>query len=596
MIKKIAAVIMLAAFAAVHIPASWAAEKGPQAVSPLTVSLEKLKSEASSYFISVSGMVTSVEGDIVTINKGASASLRPGMRVTAFREGAPFTHPVTKEYLGKMEMPAGTFEITSVSPETAKGRIISGKPADFANAGIKIPAKKVRILYYQGNTDWNLGDAYFRNLLDSGRFDMVDTSLQVASMADLLAEAKKKDAEVLLMLSSDEKKNTIDLTQKLYWVSDSKQFSDALTSIALASVKQLKFSAGAFAWRQGEALLTYKMPISAKRMAVGDFTGTGRLDIAFASESRVAVYKLDVDLKLLWEFKPPGTGEILWIDTLDVNKDGRDEILVTTATGIKSSLMAYSTEEDDLVIAKRDDSGTVRSFIFELNKDKFKPIWRGENIFIRALEKSVVTQEFSNAEGFDGKMYPLEYANGRLTRGKPISVLKGLNIYDFQYVYAPDGRKGFFAWDETGFVNFFNDKGVRTWVSKEEFGGFADSFKKESRNVMITKGSWSMKDKFASANSEVLAPKRNPMFGFVNVKSLGYSTSELRSFWWNGITIEERSYLEAVDGTILDYVVIGDRLLVLVKPYLVSFDSVKSLLKGENPLGIMLYVYSTKGR
>jgi hypothetical protein len=217
-------------------------------------------------------------------------------------------------------------------------------------------------------------------------------------------------------------------------------------------------------------------------------------------------------------------------------------------------------------------------------------------MFIRALEKTVVSQEFSNAEGFEGQLYPLEFDNGRLTKGKPISIKKGLNIYDFQYVYAPDGRRGYFAWDESGFVNFFNDKGVRTWVSKDEFGGFSDSFKRESRNVVLNTGSWTMKDKFVTANSEVLAVKRNPMFGFVNIKSLGYSSSELRSFWWNGITVEERSYLEEVNGTIVDYVVVGDRLLVLVKPYLLSFDTAKVLLKGENPAGMVLYVFSTKGR
>jgi len=258
--------------------------------------------------------------------------------------------------------------------------------------------------------------------------------------------------------------------------------------------------------------------------------------------------------------------------------------------------MAYSTDDTAAMRPGADKGGTVRSFIFSLQDDKFKPIWKGENMFIRALEKNVVAQEFSNADGFEGQLYPLEFNNGRFTKGKPVFIKKGLNIYDFQYVYAPDGRRGYFAWDESGFVNFFNDKGVRTWVSKDEFGGFQDSYKKESRNVVLDKGNWTMKDKFVTANAEVLAVKRNPMFGFVSIKSLGYSSSELRSFWWNGITVEERSYLEQVDGTIVDYVVIGDRLLVLVKPYLLSFDTAKVLLKGENPAAMMLYLFSTKGR
>ena len=595
MIKKIAAAITFMAFVAAYIPASQAADKSPAAANPLTQSLDKLKTDISSYFISVSGDVTSVEGEVVSINKGAAAAIRTGMRLSAFREGAAFTHPVTKEYLGKMELPVGTIEITSVGDASSKGRIVSGKASEFEGAKIKIAGKKLRLLYFQGNVDWNLGDTYFRMLLDTGRFELIDTGLQSAGQAEIIAEAKKQGAEVILVLSSEELKNTIAITQKLYWVNDGRQFSDTNTSVALASVKQLKFTAGAFAWRQGEALLTYKIPFSAKRMAVGDFRGVGQLDIVLASDTKVGVYKLDVDMKLLWEFNiPRGSGEILWIDVLDVNKDGRDELLITTATGVKSMLMAYST--DDTAKARPDTGGTVRSFIYSLQGDKFTPIWRGENMFIRALEKNVVSQAFSSAEGFDGQLYPLEFNNGRFTKGTPITIKKGLNIYDFQYVYAPDGRRGYFAWDDSGFVTFYNDKGVRTWVSKDEFGGFADSYKKESKNVVMDKGSWTMKDKFVTANAEILAVKRNPLFGFVSIKSLGYSSSELRSFWWNGITVEERSYLEQVDGTIVDYVVIGDRLLVLVKPYLLSFDVAKTLLKGEDPTAMMLYVFSTKGR
>jgi hypothetical protein len=596
MIKKIWATIVFVAFISVFSPAVWAAEKGATAANPLNQSLDTLKEELSSYFSSVSGEITSVDGEIVSIDRGSSSSIKTGMRISAYKEGASFTHPVTKEFLGKMEMPIGNVEIFSVSTATAKGRIISGKSADFVGCRVKIPQRKIRLLFYQGNVDWNLGDAYFRTLQDSGRFDLIDTGLQSAGTADILAEAKIKGAEIAVILSGESLKNTVELIQKLFWISDGKQFSDSKTSITLASIKQLKFSAGAFAWKQGEALLTYKLPISAKRMAIGDFRGTGQLDLVLATENRIAIYKIDVDLKLLNEIKLPGSsGEILWIDTIDVNKNGKDEILITTATGLKSTFMAYSSD-DDSQIKKTDRPGTVRSFIYSMEGEKFEPVWKGENVFIRALDKNIAYQEYSNVDGFEGSIYTLEFSNGRYAKGKQIAMPKGVNIYDFQFVYAPDGRRGIFAWDENGFINFYNDKGIRTWVSKEDYGGFSDSFKKESRNVMQDKGNWTLKDKFVSANAEVLAPKRKPMFGFINVRSLGYSSSELRSFWWNGITVEERSYLEEVDGSILDYVVVGERLLVLVKPYLLTLGTAKTLLKGENPSGIMLYVFSAKGR
>jgi len=569
MIKKIASIIALIVCIASLSPLSSAAEKSGPAVSPLGSSLSTLKEEILSYFIPVSGNISTVDGQTVSLDKGASASIKSGMRISAFKEGESFIHPVTKEPLGKMELPVGTVEIISANAASARGSIISGKPDSFQGAKIKIPARKMRLLFYQGNLDWYLGDAYYHSLLDSGRFDLIDTGLQSASVAEIIAEAKAKGAEVAVILNSEESKNSVEVTQRLYWVSDGKQFSDTKTSIHVASIKQLKFSAGLFAPREGEALLTYKLPFGARRIAVGDFDGDGNPDIVMASGDHVAVYKPDMDLKLLWAVDVTGADEVLWIDTLDVKKNGRDMLLVTTI-----------------------QHGNVNSYIYELQENTFKMVWKAEDMFIRKVENGIISQGFSKGEGFDGKMYTMDYSNGRFVKGDEFRMPKGIVIFDFQYVYAPDGRRAFFAWDERGYLNLYNDKGVRTWASREDFGGFSDSYKKESDIIMVEKGSWSIKDRLVANNAEVLAPKRKSMLTFA--RSIGYSGSEIRSFWWNGITVEERGFLEEMSGNILDYTVVGDRILVLVKPYLLG--QAKSILKGQNPAGIKLYVFSTKGR
>ena len=569
MIRKIASIILLIVCIAALSPLSYAADKRGPALSPLASSLDTLKQELLSYFIPLSGSISTVEGQTVSLDKGSSASIKNGMRINAFKEGESFIHPVTKEPLGKMELPVGNIEIITTNADSASGVIISGKPDSFEGAKIKIPARKMRLLFYQGNLDWYLGDAYYRSLLDSGRFELVDTGLQAATVSEIISEAKAKGAEVAVVLNSEEMKDSVDVTQKLYWVSDGKQFSDMQTSIHVASVKQLKFSAGLFAPREGEALLTYRLPFGARRIAVGDFDGDGNPDIVMASGDHVAIYKPDMDLKLLWVVDVPYADEILWIDTLDVKKNGRDMLLVTTM--------------------KHDN---VKSYIYELQGNAFKMVWEAEDMFIRKVENGIITQGFSKNEGFEGKMYEISYSDGRFVKGDEFSMPKGIFIFDFQYVYAPDGRRAFFAWDERGYLNLYNDKGVRTWASSEDFGGFADSYKKESQIIMIDKGSWSIKDRLVANNAEVLAPKRKSMISFA--RSVGYSGSEIRSFWWNGITVEERGFLEEMSGNILDYAVVGDRILVLVKPYLLG--QAKSILKGQNPTGMKLYVFSTKGR
>jgi hypothetical protein len=592
MIRKIVSIILLAAFAAVLLPPPCgAAGKDEPSVAALGSSFNSLKEEILAYFAPVTGNISSVDGQSVTIDKGTSAAVKVGMRITVFKEGAPFIHPVTKEPLGNVQAQVGTVDVISVDASSAKGTAITGKPEDFQGAKVKIPARKIRLLFYQGNIDWYLGDAYYHSLLDSGRFELIDTALLNATPAEVIAEAKAKGAEVALVLNSEEEKTNVEVTQKLYWVTDGKQFSETKTSIHVAMVKQLKFSSGVFAPREGEALLSYKMPFSARRLTVGDFDGNGNPEIVLASGDHIGVYKPDINLKLLWEFDPPGTGEILWIDTIDLKKNGRDAILITTLSNGKP--VTSMTDDDSFSRSRTAGASTrVRSYIYVLEGDKFKLIWQADDILIRKIESGIIAQSFSAGEGFEGKMYAIDYADGHFKNGAEVKLPQGVNIYDFQYVYAPDGRRALFAWGDNGVLNFYNDKGIRTWVSKEDFGGFADAYKKESGNLMIEKGSWTLKDRLVAYNAEVLAPKRKAMLNFA--RSIGYSSAELRSFWWNGISVEETSFLEEIGGNILDYTVIGDRLLVLVKPYLLS--NAMDLLKGHNPMGITLYIFSTKGR
>jgi len=77
-------------------------------------------------------------------------------------------------------------------------------------------------------------------------------------------------------------------------------------------------------------------------------------------------------------------------------------------------------------------------------------------------------------------------------------------------------------------------------------------------------------------------------------KGIGYKSSRLKNFWWNGFSMEEGVLIDNIKGTLLDYVVAGDKIIVLASPIMgIKFENI---LKGENPLGSMLYIYSVKGR
>ncbi|MBI3592327.1 MAG: VCBS repeat-containing protein [Nitrospirae bacterium] len=357
--------------------------------------------------------------------------------------------------------------------------------------------------------------------------------------------------------------------KKPFWVSDSKKKTEKKVSADRSGVKELRFKAGLFIPKEGEVLLSFHLPYKANRLAIGDINGDGSPEVIIASGSKIRTYRLGVDLKSLDEFNVPSTDEVIWIDTITLNRNGKDVILITTM---------------------RD--GEVTSYIYELKDSKYVQLWEAKNRFIRKLGKGIIAQEFNKAEGYEGEVFFLEYNNGNFTKGESLKLPRGINIYDFQRLGSSDGKEAILAWDENGYLGLYNEKGMRLWMSKEDFGGFATTFKKESPTIMVDRGKWSVKDRLIISGGEVLVPKRKPLLGMA--RGLGYKDSEIKGLWWNGISIEERNFIERAGGELLDYDMLGDRIAVLSKvPFTIK---AKNLLKGESPFGVMLYIFAIKGR
>lgn len=541
----------------------------PGSASPLT----ELKEETLSYFTPQTGKVLSVEGTSVVLEVSSPHALRPGVRLLAFKEGASFIHPVTRESLGKIEVPVGSVEITGSDGKGAKGIIVSGKPGDFVSARVKLPGTGIKVLFSQGTVEWTLGDAYYQLLKESGRFELIDTGMgaDAADIPKLAAEAKAKGAEVLLVLESEEAPSHTVLKQKLFWAGDAKQFAEKKTAVDTSRMKELRFKAGLFGLRDGEALLSFPLPSRANRLAVSDLDGDGSPEILLVTGSTVRAYRPGVDLKMTDEFTIPDAEEVLWIDTIDSNRNGKDEILLTTMQG-----------------------GSVTAGVYEIREAHLTPLWKAKDSFIRKAGHEVLIQQFSRDAGYEGAISSLVYDGGAYKKGEGLQLPSVLNIFDFQILHSPDGKRAVLSWDEKGYLNLYNEKGIRLWRSSDDYGGFSTSFKKEAPTVMVDRGSWSVKDRLTLKDGEVLVPKRIPLARMS--RSLGYSSSEIKSLWWNGVSVEERPFIEKASGEILDYSIMGDRIVVLSKvPF---YKKAAGLIKGESPFGsrVVLHVFSLKGR
>jgi hypothetical protein len=547
--------------------------------------LDRMKDETLSYFIPLTGAITTVEDKEVVINLGTEDSVKPGMRFHIIREVAPFKHPVTKETLGNLESTVGMLEIKEVQSNSSTADVIEGD-AKIGDT-VRISAMRLNLLFCQSSTiDWYLADSYYRKLKGTGRFTMIDTSLATETPAKVIEEAARLKADIAILLTAQVTESETLLTQKLYRVPDGTLLHEMDIPIEASYSKELKFGEEFLADYKEEAILKFDLPFSSRFITTGDINGDGKQEIIICTNSTIRIYTLGVDLQpALGGVTIEGSSleEYLWIDSIDFNGNGRDEIIVTTMR-----------------------NKAIKSYIYELHGTEFM-IQYEDDVFMRKIGNKLIAQDYSSTLGFDGPVFYIVW-EGEYKHGDKLELPEGINIYDFVYADDPQEGKVILAYDEAGFFNLYDSHGLKLWRSESNTGGFLTTFKKsysparstqvktdmeafvDSSEEMIDRGKWAMKDRLFVINNEVLFIQRTPLLK--SMKLIGYKNSEIKNLWWNGLSMEEGIFIDKVSGTILDYTVAGSKIIVLASP--MFGIKAGNILKGENPFLTTLYIYSMK--
>ena len=536
--------------------------------------LKTLAAKTAEFFKPLDFRILSVKGKTVTIDGGAQGGIAVGMRLDIFEEGRVFYHPVTRQPIGRFEKRTGTVEIDSVKNSSASASVISGGtvPGGPIKGSIaRVTKSRIKALFYQHKSlDWFLGDAYFRRLKDTGRFELFDTSVAADKPQELMAEAGRLGVDVLIFTGAQSQRlrDKIILKEQLYWASDGKEFHAAETTLPIEYVKTLKFSSNAAFASGEEPVLSYDLNNDYHLIAAGDFNGDGKTAIIVDTGDRLSVYEPAAEIRKLWELRTSASADHVYLEAADVNGDGKDEIIFT---------QLY-------------DNRKVQSCVYALEGGDFKLLWK-TNGFLRVASgsKKLLQQDSLPGGGYDGPVRDVVFYNGSFTPGNTVKNLPpGINIYDFTVMNSSEKGDLLVYYDKDNRLNAANESGLRLWTSKHDMGGFLRTFDTEASSSAYYK--WRVGDKLYGMGGEILAIKRIPLTKLLS--SNVFKSAQVINYWWNGVSMEEAVLLDNIKGTVMDMTVSGDKLYMLVKPMLGFSGS--NLLKGENPKIVRLLVYSLK--
>ena len=100
------------------------------------------------YFVPISGTVEGAVGETVKVRLEVEGDVPSSVRLTVFKKGEPFYHPVTNEKIGNTEFSAGRIEINEkVSGSLYTAAVKSGN----ANAGdsVRLVSSRIKIASLQ---------------------------------------------------------------------------------------------------------------------------------------------------------------------------------------------------------------------------------------------------------------------------------------------------------------------------------------------------------------------------------------------------------------------------------------------------------------
>ncbi|QCQ21295.1 FG-GAP-like repeat-containing protein [Desulfoglaeba alkanexedens] len=206
---------------------------------------------------------------------------------------------------------------------------------------------------------------------------------------------------------------------------------------------------------------------------VGDLDGDGSQELVTASPDRLAVYRrVAQGLQLVLEHRADKMERFVWVSTVDLDGDGRDEVVLTNMRTVNSP--QASSEK---VSGRQHTEEFPASKVFSLQGTALKTLADRQPFYLNAVHipkrgKILLGQKPGpNTELFDPEIYHIQLRGSELVPIAPFHLPQHCNVFNF--VVADINGDGS---DETAFISSDNrlvlldSAGSPIWRSRQRFG------------------------------------------------------------------------------------------------------------------------------
>ncbi len=209
----------------------------------------------------------------------------------------------------------------------------------------------------------------------------------------------------------------------------------------------------------GSRLHSQKLKFDMVDMAVGDFTGDGRNEIAILSQHKLYMFRMNgARLEPLGETTTSMSNDNFSMRAIDLNRDKVKELVVATFES---------------------DGGRAASYIYSFKGKKFTQVGNKSPYFLSVVklppyfEDTLVGQAWDGMKLFRPGVYTMHFNGGDVSKGQKISLPDGGKVFGFGYLQpgAKDHNEKLMMYNDNEQIKVFNNKGTLIHTTSESYSG-----------------------------------------------------------------------------------------------------------------------------
>ena len=553
-------------------------------------------------FPNLRGAVVAVRGADLYLSLGEKDEVVKGVKLSVYREGAPFRHPTTGVVLGKLEEEIGEIEVVEVREKFSIARLTrlapGGRLSPRVKDTVRMSASKIRlaILPFVNQTKESISMETLtrelgRQLLRSGRFDVYDVDrLQVWLLETGVATDEILKGENPIRLRN-QVRGDMAIENELREIRGKKILSTRLLSLttkeelfkAVAIADELPFEQrppkeqelrragdGVRAGPANESFVlaregvpnrgggqkSYSFDKAAFRgLSVADVDGDGKNEVVLITQTQVIVYRFENNrMREVARFDEGAANDFRWLDVADMNGDGAPEFY----------LASYRSNE-------------LFSLILQYKSGKFTPLVRNDRTFYRLLrarrprkgEKIPDTEAYlllGQSEGiesaFEGPISRYRWSGGNLTPAAPYALPPDLTILGFGlWDINKDGAQEVIEVGKDDRLRVFSRSGAEVFSSSEIYGVPVHRFhsqagddrtdEQEDTPDLPIRSRVLVEDVDGDGVDEVMVIKNEYATAFA--PGLGVSGGQIASLIWDGSGLSETWRTRKLGSGVVDF-------------------------------------------